>query len=117
VRALAHRSALNARAEGEQILLIDGLTLEAPKTAQVRDLLDAVGAEGKVLILTDGTKSNVHLSARNLQGVEVRPFGQESPYDLLWASTVLIEREAIDGAEAPVAEAKSKATKEEGQDA
>ena len=39
----------------------------------------------------------MHLSARNLAGVKVVPFGEESVYDLLWAHTVIIERSAIDG--------------------
>jgi large subunit ribosomal protein L4 len=100
---LAHRSALNARAEGEQVILIDPLDFASPKTATIRDLIASVGAEGKVLFLTDGTKTNVHLSARNLPGVEVRAWGHESTYDLLWAGTVIIERAALDGAQAPVA--------------
>jgi large subunit ribosomal protein L4 len=49
-----------------------------------------------VLILTDGVKSNVYLSARNLPNVLVMPFGEESAYHILWAATVVIEREALD---------------------
>ena len=56
----------------------------------------AVGAEGRVLILTEGQKNNVYLSARNLQGVEVKPFGEESTYDVLLARTLGIERGALD---------------------
>jgi large subunit ribosomal protein L23 len=47
--------------------------------------------QGNVLLLTDGYKPLVHLSARNLPGVQVRPFGEESTYDLLWADTLIIE--------------------------
>jgi hypothetical protein len=49
-----------------------------------------------VLLLTHGLKETVYLSARNLPDVEVRPFGEESPYDILWAEVVVIEREAMD---------------------
>jgi ribosomal protein L4 len=35
-------------------------------------------------------------SARNLPGVQVRPFGEESAYDLLWADTLLIEAPALE---------------------
>jgi len=99
VRALARRSAFNARAQGERVVLIDAIDFEAPKTKQLLGLLSAIGAEGKVLILTDGAKDNVHRSARNLPNVETRPFGQESAYHLLWASVVVIEKAALDRAE------------------
>ena len=96
VKALARRSALNTRAEAEQLVLVDGLQFDAPKTARLRQWLGAIEAQGKVLVLTDGTKENVYLSARNLPNVRVRAFGDESAYDILWAGTVVIEREAMD---------------------
>ena len=98
VKSLARRSAFNARAEGERVILIDGLKMEAPKTATLRDYLALIELGGKkVLLLTDGVKDNVYLSARNVADTEVRAFGMESVYDILWADVVVIEREAIDG--------------------
>ena len=96
VRSLARRSALNARAQDERVLLIDDLDFDAPKTSKLLAYLDEIGAEGKALILTNGTKPNVYLSGRNVAGVEVRSFGEESVYDLLWAHLIIIERSAID---------------------
>jgi len=69
---------------------------EAPKTAQLRDYLGSIEIQGKTLILTDGRNQNLYLSARNLPHVEVRPFGEESVYEILWASTVVIERSALE---------------------
>lgn len=122
VRALAHRSALNARAQDNRVLLIDGLEMDAPKTATVRDYLASIGAEGKVLLLTDGNKPNLHLSGRNLPHVLVRAFGDESTYDVLWAHTLVIERGALERAasEAPAdeaEEAEDPAAAEETEDA
>ena len=96
VKALARRSALNSRAEGDNVVLVDALEFDAPKTARLRDLLGTIEAGAKALILTDGVKTNVYLSSRNLQNVRVMPFGEESAYDILWARTVVIERGAID---------------------
>ncbi len=95
VRALARRSALNARAEDGRVLLIESLDYDTPRTARLAACLAAIGASGKVLLLTDGNKRNVHLSARNLRGVEVRPFGEESAYDVLWAANIVIEADAL----------------------
>ena len=96
VKALARRSALNSRAEGDNVVLVDALEFDAPKTARLRDLLGSMEAGAKALILTDGVKTNVYLSSRNLQNVRVMPFGEESAYDILWARTIVIERSAID---------------------
>jgi large subunit ribosomal protein L4 len=120
VRSLARRSAFNARAEDERVILVDRFGYDEPKTARLRDYLQAIEADGKVLILTHGQNPNLFLSARNLQNVLVREFGSESVYDILWAGSVLIEREALDNlgadeaapaeekAEAPKAKAKTK---------
>jgi large subunit ribosomal protein L4 len=98
VKWLARRSAFNARAEDGSIILIEAIALDAPKTKQILGLLKTTGAEGNVLLLTDGHKPTVYLSARNVPGVEVRPFGQESAYDVLWADTVIIEAPALERA-------------------
>ena len=106
VKALARRSALNARAEHDRVLLADMPNMEKPRTKDMLGFLSGIEADGKVLILTDGKKDNVYLSARNIPNVQVHAFGNESVYDLLWANFVIIERSAMDtmGADAPVAE-------------
>lgn len=96
VRGLARRSALNARADADRVILIDPLAFEKARTKQLLGYLSEIGVEGKVLILTYGINENLVLSARNVPGLEVIPFGEESSYDLLAAGTVLIERPAIE---------------------
>ena len=96
VRALARRSALTARAEADRVVLIDTLTFEVPGTRRLMKYLEQIGAQGKVLLLTHGANANVVLSARNVPEILVRPFGEESTYDILWAGVVVIERAAVD---------------------
>lgn len=103
VKGLARRSAFNARAEEDRVVLVDDLAFETPKTARLRDYLATIGFPDKVLLLTDGVKQNVYLSARNLPSVEVRPFGDESVYDILRAKTLVIERGALEKAGQPAA--------------
>ena len=107
VRSLARRSALNDRAEHDRVVLVELPIMEVPKTRDLKDFLSALGLEGKTLILTDGINTNIHRSSRNLQGIEVLPFGTESVYDVLWANTVVIELGALD----QVASAKASAEK------
>ena len=99
------------RAAIEDIGLADPEAVHQALAAKdVVDFLGALGLEGKTLILTNRNNTNVYRSARNLQSVEVLPFGTESVYDVLWAHTVVIELDAL--AEAKAAPAK-KAKKEE----
>ena len=99
VRALARRSAFNSRAQGDRVVLVDSLEFDTPKTKKLVEMLGMLGGEGKALILTDGVKENVYLSSRNLSSVIVRPFGEESAYDILWANVLVIEKAALERAE------------------
>jgi large subunit ribosomal protein L4 len=103
VKWLARRSAYNVRAQDGGIFVIEALQLDAPKTQRMAGLLAAMGMPRKaavnVLVLTDGHKPIVHRSARNIPGVQVRAFGQESAYDLLWADTLIIEAPALERAQ------------------
>ena len=112
VKSLARRSALNTRAEGERVVIVDPLDFQAPKTGQLKSWLGSIEASGKVLILTDGVKPNVYLSSRNMPDVHVLPFGDESAYDILWAGTVVIEKGAVDRLGGAEAEAESKDSEE-----
>lgn len=98
VKWLARRSAYNARAEEGRLLVVDGLEFDGPKTRRVRRLIDGAEALGNILIVTDGHRPEVWKSARNLRGVEVRAFGQESAFDVLWSDTVIIEASALERA-------------------
>jgi len=62
-------------------------------------------ATKKVLVLTDGVKSNVFLSGRNLPNVHVMPYSDSSTYHILWSDVVLIEATALGTTLDPIAEA------------
>src|SRR4029079_18500976 len=107
VRALARKSALNARARENAIVVIARFEVAAPKTSRLQALVDRLGvADQKVLILTDGSKPNVYLSGRNLPTVHVMPYSDVSTYHILWSDVVLIESSAIGTAMEPLAEAR-----------
>jgi large subunit ribosomal protein L4 len=105
VRALAKKSALNARAREGSIIVIDAFNYEAPRTAALTALTARLGvADRKVLILTDGVKPNVFLSGRNIPNVHVMPFADSSTYHILWSDVVLVEAGAIGQSLEPVKE-------------
>ena len=96
IRALARKSALNARAREDALIVIDNFNYDKPNTKQMVSLLGALGVSGKkVLILTDGMKQNVFLSGRNLQRTHVMPYADVSTYHVLWSDVVLVESNAL----------------------
>jgi large subunit ribosomal protein L4 len=96
IRLLARKSALNARAREDSLIVIDNFTYDKPSTKQMLSLLGALGVNGrKVLILTDGMKHNVFLSGRNLQRTHVMPYADVSTYHILWSDVVLVESNAL----------------------
>jgi len=106
IRALARKSALNARAREDALIVIDNFSYESPSTKQMVSLLAALGVTNKkVLILTDGPKPNVFLSGRNLQRTHVMPYADVSTYHILWSDVVLVESNAL-GYELAVVEEK-----------
>jgi large subunit ribosomal protein L4 len=114
VRALARKSAFNARARENAIYVIDQFEFDAPKTARIRDLVARLGmTDQKVLILTDGAKPNVFLSGRNLPTVHVMPYQDVSTYHILWSDAVLIEAGAIGQTLTPIAEREEAGAKRE----
>jgi len=96
IRQLARKSAFNARAREDALIVIDNFNYDAPNTKQMVSLLAALGVtDKKVLILTDGMKPNVFLSARNLQRTHVMPYSDVSTYHILWSDVVLVESNAL----------------------
>ena len=104
VRALARKSALNARARENAIVIVDLFDFDAPKTKVMQGLVERVGGGGekKVLVLTNGAKPNVFLSGRNLPNVHVMPYSDVSTYHILWSDLVVIEEGALNGETADV---------------
>lgn len=96
VRALARKSAMNARARENAVMLVDALNYSAPKTKSILALFEKLGVSGKkVLLLTDGVKPNVYLSARNLGRAHVMPYSDVNTYHILWSDVVVIESSAL----------------------
>jgi large subunit ribosomal protein L4 len=105
VRQLARRSAFNARAREDNLLVVERLAFDAPKTRRLTAHLGRLGAEdAKVLVLTNGHNPNVYLSGRNLPTVQVMSYADASAYHILWSDKVLVEEAALTGVEPEITE-------------
>ncbi len=96
LRALGRKSAMNARAREDALLIIDSIEMSEPKTSAMVALMERLGAgDRKVLLLTDGVKPVVYMSARNLPIVHVMPYSDASTYHILWSDVVVVEAGAL----------------------
>lgn len=95
MRRKALASALSAKVKDGQLVVLDDLRLEAPKTREVVDLLARLDAGRAVLIVTPETDPTLVVSARNIPGVGTRRAENLNAYDVLVHGKVLMTREAV----------------------
>ena len=94
---LATRMAMAGKIEGDQVLVLDSLEMDAPQTKQIAGLLKALDLQGKsALITTAENDTAVYKSARNIQRVEVSRVSDLNALAILRPHRVLITRDAMD---------------------
>jgi large subunit ribosomal protein L4 len=96
MRRQALDSALLARMIDSEIVILDGLALEAPKTQTVAKALKAVGVDRTCLLALPGAEKVLYKSARNLPRTRVRPVSDLTAYDVLWPRRVVFTRQAFE---------------------
>jgi len=95
-RRLALRSALSAKAQDGEVVVLDGFALEEPRTRAVTDLIRAVDAPRKVLVVLGSHNEMLEKSARNIPEVQLTLAGNLSVRDLLSADMVIVTKDAIE---------------------
>ncbi|HSK06774.1 MAG TPA: 50S ribosomal protein L4 [Acidimicrobiia bacterium] len=95
MKRLALRSALSARASESAVKVIEDIDWAAPKTKQAVTLLQAVGAEGKALVVLSKLDGVAGRSFRNLPDVLLCEPGHLTPYDVLWADQVVFTSHTV----------------------
>lgn len=96
VKALARKSALSYKAQGNDIVVVEDFTLDAPKTKDFVNITKNLKVEGrKMLLLLPGVNKNVYLSVRNLQGTEVMTASALNTYKVLNADVLVVTEDAL----------------------
>jgi large subunit ribosomal protein L4 len=96
-KVLALRSALTDRRAGGNLVVVDGLDFDTPKTARAVELLDTLGlADRKLLFVVDGLEEAAIKSFRNLPAVHLITFDQLNTYDVLASDVVVFTRDSLD---------------------
>ncbi len=95
VKQLAMKSALSSKVNDKDIICLEDLKLNAPKTKDVVKLLEGLKVEGKALICTDENDVNVVKSARNIKGITPTFAGVLSVYDVLNHEKLILTKAAV----------------------
>ncbi|WP_285769165.1 50S ribosomal protein L4 [Peribacillus sp. SI8-4] len=99
VRRLAIKSALSAKALEENILVLESLSFEAPKTKEFVAVLKNLSVDTKTLIVTDGLDEKVALSARNIPGVTVVEAVGLNVLDVVSHNKLILTKSAVEKVE------------------
>ena len=95
LKRLAMFSALSSKLAEQQLVVLDKLAFEAPKTKEMIKVLENVKAAGKALIVTEGTDEVVMKSAANIPGVQVSNVGQMNVYEIVNHTNLILTQDAV----------------------
>ena len=96
VRQLGLHSALADRFQNQQCILVEDFTLEKPRTKDIVNMLAAVKAEGKVLLVLNEHSPNIYLSVRNIPQVNSCTWDTLNIYEVMWHDTLIITENAAE---------------------
>jgi len=99
VRRLAIKSVLSAKAAGDDIIVLDGLNFDAPKTKEFRAVLNNIDASKKALVVLEDDNEFAKLSARNIPGVKVVAPNNVSVLDVVAHDKLILTKAALEKVE------------------
>lgn len=88
-------SILSELSRQDRLLVVDELSVAAPKTKLFSSLLKGMGLEGSLLVVTDELNENLYLSSRNLPNVLVLEAHEVDPVSLVRFPKVLVTKNAV----------------------
>ena len=95
IKRLALKSVLSAKAAEGSIIVVDSISMDAPKTKDFVAFLNAVKAEDKAYVVMPEVAANVIKSARNIPGIVTTTATILSVYDILNAKTLILDKAAL----------------------
>lgn len=99
VKRLALFSALSAKVAAGEVIVLDEISMEAPKTKEMLNILSNIKTDKKALIVLDGVNNNVVRSTTNIPGVLTTFVGQINVYDILNHNSFVITKKALEAIE------------------
>jgi large subunit ribosomal protein L4 len=96
VKRLALFSALSAKVAAGEVIVLDDLAMDAPKTKDMVKILSNIKAEKKSLIVLPEVNENVVRSSNNIPGVDTTFVGSLNVYDILNHNNFVITKKALE---------------------
>ena len=95
VRRLAMKSALSSKVAADEMIVVDDFSMDAIKTKEMANLLSAVKAGKKTLIVLPEKNDVLYKSARNIEGTNVSLVNTLNVYDILNCNTIVVLKDAV----------------------
>ena len=95
-KQLALRKALTERLNAGDVIVVDDIKLEAPKTKEFVGVLNALDVKKTALVVTDSANANLQRASRNVQNVEVTTSDFVNTYQLLRSDKLVFTRGAFE---------------------
>lgn len=99
MRRLAIKSALSSKVLEDNVLVLDDLVFESPKTKEFKKVLDNLSVDKKALVVTADKDENVILSARNIPGVTVVTADGINVLDVVGHDKLIMTKQAVERVE------------------
>ena len=99
IKRLALKSALSSKVQDQEIIVVDKLVLDKPKTKEMVKVLSNLKAGKKTLVVIPERDETVILAARNIPGVKTAYVNTINVYDILNCDSFLITKEAVNKVE------------------
>ncbi|NLY70885.1 MAG: 50S ribosomal protein L4 [Clostridiales bacterium] len=95
VRRLALKSALSSKVKSNDIIVLESLKMEQPKTKEMIKIHENIKAAKKALIVTDLKDENVIKSSSNIPGVKTTMVGELNVYDIVNHTSLIVTKDAV----------------------
>jgi large subunit ribosomal protein L4 len=96
MRKLALLSALSSRAKSENVLIVESIQCDQPKTKIIASLMSALDLNGKRnLLVVEKECSNIYLSGRNIPDLEIKPISEVNAYDIIANENIIFGDEKL----------------------
>ncbi len=95
VKRLAMKSALSSKVAADEMIVLDSIKLDAIKTKTMAEMLTAINAGKKVLVVLPENNETIYKSIRNIEGAKVSTVNTLNVYDILNCNSLIVLKDAV----------------------
>ena len=95
VKRLAMKCALSAKVAGNEMIVLDALQVETPKTREMAKILAAIGATGKTLLVLPGKDETIARVSNNISGLKLAFVNTITVLDIMNCDKFVVVKEAV----------------------